>query len=95
MVTLLPAQSETQLSEVSKEEFQNRVREAFTFLESAVEAGEIQYYAWPRGTASGKLRARATRCSWGNPRQIAQEIAGGRHHFRFVQLAVQLAMTER
>jgi len=35
---------ETQLSEVSKEEFLNRVREAFTFLESAVEAGEIQYY---------------------------------------------------
>ncbi len=35
---------ETQLSEVSKEDFLNRVREAFTFLESAVEAGEIQYY---------------------------------------------------
>src|SRR5713101_333572 len=35
---------ETQLSEVPKEEFLNRIREAFTFLESAVEAGEIQYY---------------------------------------------------
>jgi len=31
---------ETQLSEVPKEEFLNRIREAFTFLESAVEAGE-------------------------------------------------------
>src|SRR5438552_8866301 len=35
---------ETQLAEVPKEEFLNRIREAFTFLESAVEAGEIQYY---------------------------------------------------
>src|SRR5260370_17305879 len=26
--------------------------------------------------------------------QIAQEIAGGRHHFRFVQLPFNLAMTE-
>src|SRR5260370_2133885 len=42
---------ETQLSEVSKEEVLNRVREAFTFLESAVDAGEIQYYGratWDR-----------------------------------------------
>jgi aryl-alcohol dehydrogenase-like predicted oxidoreductase len=36
---------ETQLSEISKEEFLIRVREAFTFLESAVDAGEIQYYS--------------------------------------------------
>ncbi len=59
---------ETQLSEVTKEEFLARVREAFTFLESAVEAGEIS--------------------------QVAQEIAGGRHHFRFVQVPFNLGMTE-
>jgi len=85
---------ETQLSEVSKEEFSNRIRDAFTFLESAVEAGEIQYY----GTATWNgfrqdARARDA-MQLGEITQIAQEIAGGRHHFRFVQLPFNLAMTE-
>ena len=34
---------ETQLSEIAKPEFLQRVRTAFEFLESAVEAGEIRY----------------------------------------------------
>jgi aryl-alcohol dehydrogenase-like predicted oxidoreductase len=85
---------ETQLSEVPKEEFLNRVREAFTFLESAVEAGEIQYYGvatWNgfRQDASARDAMQLAEIS-----QIAQEIAGGRHHFRFVQLPFNLGMTE-
>src|SRR5213594_4258575 len=85
---------ETQLGEISKEEFLNRVREAFTFLESAVEAGEIQYY----GVATWNgfrhdARARDA-LQLGEITQMAQEIAGGRHHFRFVQLPFNLAMTE-
>jgi aryl-alcohol dehydrogenase-like predicted oxidoreductase len=85
---------ETQLSEVSKEEFQSRVREAFTFLESAVEAGEIQYYGM--ATWNGFRQAASARdaLQLGEIAQIAQEIAGGRHHFRFVQLPFNLAMTE-
>ncbi|HET8922913.1 MAG TPA: aldo/keto reductase [Candidatus Acidoferrum sp.] len=85
---------ETQLTEVSKEEFLNRVRAAFEFLESAVEAGEIQYYGM--ATWSGfrqDAKARDT-MQLGEVVQIAQEIAGGRHHFRFVQLPFNLAMTE-
>ncbi|PYU65524.1 MAG: aldo/keto reductase, partial [Acidobacteria bacterium] len=85
---------ETQLSEVSKEEFLNRVREAFTFLESAVEAGEIQYYGM--ATWNGFRQDAHTRDAMqlGEMAQMAQEIAGGRHHFRFVQLPFNLAMTE-
>jgi len=85
---------ETQLSEVSKEEFLNRVREAFTFLESAVEAGEIQYYGM--ATWNGFRQAASARDAMqlGEIAQVAQEIAGGRHHFRFVQLPFNLAMTE-
>jgi aryl-alcohol dehydrogenase-like predicted oxidoreductase len=85
---------ETQLSEVPKEEFLNRVREAFTFLESAVEAGEIQYYGM--ATWNG-FRQDARSCDalqLGELVQIAQETAGGRHHFRFVQLPFNLGMTE-
>src|SRR5215472_9099748 len=74
---------ETQLSEISKAEFLQRVRAAFEFLESAVEAGEIRYYGmatWngfrqdPRARDAMQLAEIA---------QIAQEIAGGIHHFRF------------
>jgi aryl-alcohol dehydrogenase-like predicted oxidoreductase len=85
---------ETQLSEVSKEEFLNRVREAFTFLESAVEAGEIQYYGMATWNGFRQdARARDT-MQLGEIAQIAQEIAGGRHHFRFVQLPFNLGMPE-
>ena len=85
---------ETQLSEVSKEDFLNRVREAFTFLESAVEAGEIQYYGM--ATWNGFRQAASARdaLQLGEIAQIAQEIAGGRHHFRFVQVPFNLGMTE-
>src|SRR6202790_1515839 len=35
---------ETQLGEVSREEFAKRIRQAFSFLESAASAGKIQFY---------------------------------------------------
>jgi aryl-alcohol dehydrogenase-like predicted oxidoreductase len=85
---------ETQLSEIAKPEFLERVRAAFEFLESAVQAGEIRYYGlatWngfrqdPRARDAMQLAEIA---------QIAQEIAGGMHHFRFVQLPFNLAMPE-
>ena len=85
---------ETQLTELSKEEFLIRVREAFTFLESAVEAGEILFYGmatWNGFRQDAKAR---DAMQLGEVVQIAQEIAGGRHHFRFVQLPFNLAMTE-
>jgi aryl-alcohol dehydrogenase-like predicted oxidoreductase len=85
---------ETQLSEVSKEDFLDRVREAFTFLESAVEAGEIQYYGmatWNGFRQDARVREAM---QLGEISQIAQEIAGGRHRFRFVQVPFNLGMTE-
>ena len=85
---------ETQLAEVSKEEFLNRVREAFTFLESAVDAGEIQYYGMATWNGFRQDARARDAMQLGEITQIAQEIAGGRHHFRFVQLPFNLAMTE-
>jgi aryl-alcohol dehydrogenase-like predicted oxidoreductase len=85
---------ETQLSEVSKEEFSNRVREAFTFLESAVEAGEIQYYGMATWNGFRQDARARDAMQLGELAQIAQEIAGGRHHFRFVQVPFNLGMTE-
>ena len=85
---------ETQLSEVPKEEFLNRVREAFTFLESAVEAGEIQYYGMATWNGFRQDARSRDAMQLAELVQIAQEIAGGRHHFRFVQLPFNLGMTE-
>src|SRR5437016_6978168 len=85
---------ETQLSEIPRAEFLQRSRAAFEFLESAVEAEEVRYYGmatWngfrqdPRARDAMQLAEIA---------QIAQEIAGGMHHFRFVQLPFNLGMPE-
>jgi aryl-alcohol dehydrogenase-like predicted oxidoreductase len=85
---------ETQLTEVSKEEFLSRVREAFTFLESAVEAGEIRYYGMATWNGFRQDARARDAMQLGEIMQIAQEIAGGLHHFRFVQLPFNLGMTE-
>jgi aryl-alcohol dehydrogenase-like predicted oxidoreductase len=85
---------ESQLAEVSKEDFLNRVREAFTFLESAVEAGEIQYYGMATWNGFRQDARARDAMQLGEMVQIAKEIAGGLHHFRFVQLPFNLGMTE-
>jgi aryl-alcohol dehydrogenase-like predicted oxidoreductase len=85
---------ESQLAEVSKEDFLSRVREAFTFLESAVEAGEIQYYGMATWNGFRQDARSRDAMQLGEIVQIAQEIAGGLHHFRFVQLPFNLGMTE-
>ena len=85
---------ESQLSEISKDIFLERVREAFTFLESAVEAGEISYYGMATWNGFRQEAGARAAMQLAEIAQIAQEIAGGRHHFRFVQLPFNLGMTE-
>jgi aryl-alcohol dehydrogenase-like predicted oxidoreductase len=85
---------ESQLSEIAKDVFLERVREAFTFLESAVEAGEISYYGMATWNGFRQDAGAPDGMQLGEVAQIAQEIAGGRHHFRFVQLPFNLGMTE-
>lgn len=85
---------ETQLQEVSREEFLKRIRAAFAFLEEAADQGKIRMY----GTAT-----------WdgyrNNPQsrdhlmleeiiQTARDIAGSRHRFRIIQLPYNLGMPE-
>ncbi len=85
---------ETQLGEVSRPDFMERVRDAFIYLESAVEAGKIQFYGM--ATWSGfrhEARARDA-MQLGEITQLAKDIAGEQHHFRFVQLPFNLGMTE-
>ena len=85
---------ETQLSEVPRDEFANRVREAFTFLESMVERGRVQYYGM--ATWNGFRQAKEARDAMqlGEIVKLAKDVAGDEHHFRFVQLPFNLGMTE-
>jgi aryl-alcohol dehydrogenase-like predicted oxidoreductase len=85
---------ETQLSEVSPEIFRARIREAFLFLESAVAAKAIRAYGlatWnsfrddPKSPGYISLKEMA---------DIAKDVAGDDHHFRFVQLPFNIAMPE-
>jgi len=85
---------ETQLSEVPKPEFLTRVREACEFLESAVDAGEIRYYGMATWNGFRQDAQARDAMQLGEIVQLAQEIAGGMHHFRFVQLPFNLGMTE-
>ncbi|HUN60715.1 MAG TPA: aldo/keto reductase [Candidatus Sulfotelmatobacter sp.] len=85
---------ETQLSEIAPVEFLKRVRDAFVFLEMAVERGQIQFYGM--ATWNGFRQDKSARDAMQLPEivAIAQEIAGEQHHFRFVQLPFNLGMTE-
>jgi aryl-alcohol dehydrogenase-like predicted oxidoreductase len=85
---------ETQLSEIPTQEFLLRVREAFEFLESAVEAGEIRYYGLATWNGFRQDSRARDAMQLAEIAQIAQQIAGGMHHFRFVQLPFNLGMTE-
>jgi aryl-alcohol dehydrogenase-like predicted oxidoreductase len=86
--------AETQLTEISKQDFLKRVKEAFVFLESAAARGQIQFYGM--ATWNGFRQAKSARDAMqlSELAAIAKEIAGDKHRFRFVQLPFNLAMTE-
>lgn len=85
---------ESQFAEVSRDEFYRRLRAAFELLESAVAAGKIAMY----GTATWN----GYRVPSGSPEHLslekavkaAREVAGDGHHFKVVQLPVNLRMVE-
>ncbi|MBX5495705.1 MAG: aldo/keto reductase [Bryobacteraceae bacterium] len=81
---------ESQLAYVSRETFEHRIRDAFTLLEGLVEQGRIGWYGtatWEGYRATGQL-------SLSRMVEIATEVAGSGHHFRFVQLPFNMAMPE-
>jgi aryl-alcohol dehydrogenase-like predicted oxidoreductase len=85
---------ETQLSDVSRDEFLRRLREAFQFLETAVAAGKIRFYGLATWNGFRQPVEARDYLSLSDVEQTARQIAGGQHHFRFVQLPFNLAMTE-
>ncbi|MGB7926100.1 MAG: aldo/keto reductase [Pyrinomonadaceae bacterium] len=85
---------ESQLSAVSREEFEARLRAAFALLEENIAAGKIRKYGvatWngfrvaPGAPAYHSLERMVT---------LAREAGGSEHGFRFIQLPFNLAMPE-
>jgi aryl-alcohol dehydrogenase-like predicted oxidoreductase len=85
---------ESQLSEVSRPDFLERVRDAFIYLESVAAAGKIQFYGmatWNGFRLEGRARDAMQLAELAT---LAHDIAGDQHRFRFVQLPFNLGMTE-
>jgi aryl-alcohol dehydrogenase-like predicted oxidoreductase len=85
---------ETQLGEISKDEFLRRIRKAFEFLESAVASGKIGAYGLATWNAFREEPKSPGYLSLEEIVGVAAEIGGSDHHFRFVQLPLNLAMPE-
>lgn len=85
---------ESQLSAVSAEEFWERLRAAFEFLEQSVAGDKIKNY----GVATWNgFRAEPGASGYHSLEQmveVAREVGGDSHHFRFIQMPVNLAMPE-
>ncbi len=85
---------ESQLGEVSEEEFAARLRAAFAQLEENRAQGKLKFYGvatWngfrvPAGTTGYHSLARMV--------SLASEVGGAAHGFRFVQLPFNLALPE-
>jgi aryl-alcohol dehydrogenase-like predicted oxidoreductase len=85
---------ETQLSEVSPEVFRSRIREAFLFLESAVASKAIRAYGMATWNSFRDDPKAPGYISLKEMADIARDVAGDDHHFRFVQLPFNIAMPE-
>ena len=79
---------------VPRDEFARRIRAAFEFLESACAAGKIHYYGMATWNGFRQPPEAKDFLSLTQMEGLAREAASGPHHFRFVQLPFNLAMTE-
>lgn len=84
---------ETQLRHLDRNTFHEHLRAAFETLEGFVAEGRIRWYGaatWDGFRVGGEPKGLSlTRMA-----EIATAIAGQDHHFRFIQLPFNLAMTE-
>jgi aryl-alcohol dehydrogenase-like predicted oxidoreductase len=85
---------ETQLGEISRAEFDHRLRGAFAALEHAVGAGKIRSYGTATWNAYRQEPESRESLSLAEILRVAEEVGGKDHHFRAVQLPFNLAMPE-
>ena len=81
---------ETQLGFLSREQFEERIRFAFAHLEELADKGCIRWY----GTATWEGYRKKGALSPARMAQIASQVGGANHRFRWVQLPFNLGMVE-
>jgi aryl-alcohol dehydrogenase-like predicted oxidoreductase len=85
---------ESQLADVSRETFRQRLKDAFALLERLVKAGRLQYYGVATWSAFRVTDSSRDYMDLSELEKIAHEVAGDNHRFRFIQLPFNLAMPE-
>ena len=85
---------ETQLAEVSRDEFNERLRKAFEALEGAVAAGKIRMYGTATWNAYRNNPEAKDYLSLAELVELAKQAGGAEHHFRAIQLPFNLGMAE-
>jgi aryl-alcohol dehydrogenase-like predicted oxidoreductase len=85
---------ETQLGEVSSQEFRRRIARAFAFLESAAREGKIGAYGFATWNCFREDPQAHGYLSLAAIEEIARQAGGPNHRFRFLQLPFNLAMPE-
>lgn len=83
-----------QLSVVSRDELRQRLRAAFTLLEAAVARGDIGVYGCATWDSLRVPPDHKAHLALEDLVGIARELAGDSHHFKVVQLPINLAMPE-
>jgi aryl-alcohol dehydrogenase-like predicted oxidoreductase len=85
---------EQQLDTLNRTRFREVMRTAFAELESHVARGSISAYGCATWNGFRVFAANRSHLSLSELIAIAEEVGGKSHHFRFVQLPINLAMTE-
>ena len=85
---------ETQLQEIDKEELYRRLRAAFEKLEELACEGKIRIYGVATWTAFRVAADAQEAISLPHLVELAREVGGSDHHFRAIQLPLNLRMPE-
>ncbi len=85
---------ESQLAEVSRDVLYQRLRDAFVMLEKQVESGRLGCYGIATWSAFRLPDGSRDSINLAEIVELAREVGGDDHHFRFIQLPFSLAMPE-
>lgn len=85
---------ETQLSDFSRTEFLNRLRAAFEWCEQKVKEGKIRFYGAATWNGFRLEPESPDYLSLEEINVVAREVGGAGHHFKAVQLPLNLGMPE-
>lgn len=86
--------AEAQLAALGQEEFKQRLRDAFAFCEEARRAGKIRAYGIASWSCFRVPPGNKAHLSLESAVELARQVGGTDHGFRYIQLPVSAAMPE-